>query len=468
MANFCINIDWFEVFTYEPEDCYGPQWYEQLGYKVADRGYGTRVFNEMFTLIVDGHPWLEVRRDPCSKKRHGGILPDKACTLRLVNRALYDWFPINDLFNFMRDLGFKYKTNRLCCVSRVDLAIDFIDKSFEIDGTPVTCNDFIKRYMSGEWWKIGASKVEAYGEEFADGMHYHALKFGSPTSMVGTKLYNKTLEMAQIKMKPYIIENWINAGLLTDDQDTAEVWRLEFSIHGNADGWVEEKTPVQDNYYQSNDIEAYVHTENYITFLKGLISHYFCFAKKEPGKSKYRCTRFSPLAVPASTGYRPIHLANNKLNSGRGEKVVINKLAKMRDSGLVDERYTNLIDAVIYLFGILYGQRRIGQSPDTDIKVFTDYCEEVTRQNITQAFEYIIGNDRDYSQEDRYCVERAYALYRRKIEDFAVETWRKQPYSISAVEFAKREHMSPEEMIERRHLLEWYDRMVELNHAEKR
>lgn len=458
MSKFCINIDWFEVYTYEPVECYGAEWYETLGYKVAKRDYGTRVYAEMFTLIAGGHPWLEVRRSPLSKKSNGGILPDRSCSLRLVNRACYDWAPVADLYNFMRDLGFQYRDGQLCSITRADICVDFLDGTFTVDGSSVSCNDFIRDYLSGTWWKIGAAKIQAFGEEFKDGKHYHALKFGSPTSMVSTKLYNKTLEMSQVKIKPWIVETWVAAGLLQNEQDMATVWRLEFSVQGGADKWVTERNAGGELYGIPNTIDAWVNTSNYSSFIRGLCKHYFCFATKVDGQSKYRCPRFSPIAVPSSVAFRPVHLKPNKQTSGRGEKILVNKLVSLRDNSNIPDRFKDVLNATIYGLSYIYGTRAIEHNPAVDADCLRRLCDDYGDRVISAMFEEMMTATW-LQPSDRQAAERCYYLYGRVFRDWVAGVWRKEPYSITAVQLTAYSQLTAEEKIAIRH----FNKQLELS-----
>lgn len=464
MNKYCINLDWFEVFTYEPTDCTGPEFYEDLGYVVNVREYGTRVYRQMFTLIDrEGHPWIEIRRDPASKKSQGGVLDDKACSIRLVNRTCYDWLPINDLYNFLSNLGFHYRKYELCSISRVDLCVDFLDGSLSVpelgSGTrvPVRCGEFIRRFMGGEWWKIGNARVQAFGEEFSDGMHFHALKFGSPTSMVSTKLYNKTLEMAQVKIKPHIIESWVNAGLLQDENDTAQVWRLEFSINSNCDDWIAEAVmPSEDPYYQQNTLAAFVQTANYSRFLRGLISHYFRFALKEEGKTKYKASRFLPFSLPADCAFRPVHLQPERRTSGRGEKVVINKLMQLKEKLPLAAKFSKAIDTTLWLLNSVYCNHAVSGSEIDDEEVLARQLADYDEATITEAFREIIGNVH-YGPHAREVAEMCWGIWNREFIQFARARWAKSPYSITAVRFLDPNAPSVEEKVKIRHLRSWYE-----------
>jgi hypothetical protein len=68
--------------------------------------------------------------------------------------------------------------------------------------------------------------------------------------MVGTKLYNKSLELSSPKSdKPYIKTAWMLCGLIDNPMSMTkydtngnlyhpEIWRLEFSMKSEADGWL--------------------------------------------------------------------------------------------------------------------------------------------------------------------------------------------------------------------------------------
>ena len=61
----CVNIDWLEVFAMEIGAPHDADYFIRAGFVVHVREYGTRIYNEMFTLDgQDGHPLLEVRRNP--------------------------------------------------------------------------------------------------------------------------------------------------------------------------------------------------------------------------------------------------------------------------------------------------------------------------------------------------------------------------------------------------------------------
>lgn len=69
MKQRCVNLDWVEVYCLEsgknfPHDA---NYFRECGYFVREREYGTRQYNQMFTILDENDlGFIEVRRDPVS------------------------------------------------------------------------------------------------------------------------------------------------------------------------------------------------------------------------------------------------------------------------------------------------------------------------------------------------------------------------------------------------------------------
>lgn len=452
---FCLNIDWFEVFTYEPTWCTGPEWYESLGYTVVVRDYGTRVYSQMFTLFdKHGQPWLEVRRSPLSKKSAGGILDDRACSMRLVNRACYQALCIPELWQFLRDHGFRYKDN-VCALSRIDLCCDFT--RLPVGDGEVSPADFIHDYMAGIYYKVNQPRVRAYATEREDGMHYHQVSWGSPSSSVSAKLYNKSLELAEQKMKPYIVDAWLKSGVLKDDLDDTAVWRLEYCLRAGTDNWISDK---DEDFYLSNTIDAWLNTGNYIKFFNGLIRHYFQFAIADGDTPKYKCKRVVPFPKLSTDAYRPVKEVTSCRDSGRSEKMVINKLERLRDSGAVDKRYQGAINSVLFLFYDVYYMRRFKRLSNDDdvVRSLENLIENYNSELIGDLFGRL--QDGCKSMEELASMDVVYAMYQRDLNGLASTLLKKPPYSITAVEFSRHDEGATSRQLIIRNLekkLEWLE-----------
>lgn len=294
----CLNLDWFEVYVLEDSQNYphDAQFFRDHGEIVDERPYGTRVYREMFTLLDhDGLPWIEIRRLPVGAFKTGEtcVLEPYSCHIRLANRTCYFNNAIEQLQNFLDKYGYSFQR-----ISRVDLCLDF--EYFDSGDNP---QDFINRYLKGKYAKINQSNLRANGKDQWDGVRWNSLSWGSPTSFVTTKLYNKTMELKEVKDKPYIRQSWFAAGLIDNFMTmtktredgtiyTPTIWRLEFTLKSAVRGWVQlENNQQGKNKYVSikNNLERYKTRESMMQVFASVQHHYFFFRYFENGKTKYEC-----------------------------------------------------------------------------------------------------------------------------------------------------------------------------------
>lgn len=229
----CVNLDWLEVYALEDLRLYpmNADYFRQQGYWVESREYGTRVWSEMFTIKDErGNSWIEVRRAPMSgNSEFKGLVPE-SCHLRLANRACYTDKPVITLAEFMIRHGYIYKK-----IYRIDICYDF--RKFDSGDDPAR---FARRYIEGKFAKVNQCKLAAYGNDGWASFDWESLSWGSPTSMVSTKMYNKTKELSSPKHdKPYIRKAWFDCGLIDSPLNPPDVWRVEFSIKSTGSTWVE-------------------------------------------------------------------------------------------------------------------------------------------------------------------------------------------------------------------------------------
>lgn len=244
---YAISIDWlalfckaetgkFEQVSVESADIFHPINY---GYKKED--HGTRQYKELWTVSVEGGELCEVQAVPCS-----GILAADSVIVKFANRLLYTpllWYFVDA---FLRDHHLT-----ICNISRCDICADFLSFAHEYD--PV---QFITDFLSakirrvgrgtsgGAYFQHGAYKETGTGYSISY-TNYNGLSFGSHSSAARVYLYNKTLELEQVKNKPYIRDFWRHNGLVEFIQDPKTgkekqrpVWRLEVSIKSKANKFV--------------------------------------------------------------------------------------------------------------------------------------------------------------------------------------------------------------------------------------
>lgn len=286
----CVNIDWLECYCLEdaigfPHDA---RFFEQRGWEVRQREYGTPMYHEMFTLYDHfGEPFIEVRRSPKSDQRKlNGLFNPYSCHLRLVNRACYAQTAARNMAQFIAQNGFQFQR-----LTRIDLCLDF--ERFDTGDDPAK---FIARYMSGKYSKINQSNIAAHGLDQWDGRLWNSLSWGSPKSMIKTRFYNKTMELSDAKKdKPYIRQAWQSAGLV-DDWITLEkhnadgqlykpvIWRLEFAIKSGTKNWfVVEDYNGDRKQLRSfhNNLSVYDTRQQIFNVIMSLAHHYFHFKHLE-------------------------------------------------------------------------------------------------------------------------------------------------------------------------------------------
>lgn len=285
----CCNLDWLEVFCMEPDphQPYNSAFFREQGLMVQEREYGTRIYHEMFTILDnEGLPLLEVRRHPKNP-----LMPDVACHLRLHNRTCYLEHAAAFLQQFIDNYHYTF-----CRISRVDICLDFV--RFDDNTRPRV---FMQRYMRGKFSKLNQANIHSHGSDAWTGRVWNSVSWGSPSSMVGTKFYNKTLELYDPKTdsysKPYIRYAWLQAGLIDDmdrctlNNEKQEIWRVEFSIRSSVQKWFVIELNGEAKNYQSihNTLDCYDSREKLLTMFASLSCHYFHFKRYIMGKRKDLC-----------------------------------------------------------------------------------------------------------------------------------------------------------------------------------
>lgn len=205
-------------------------YFRERGYFVSEREYGTRVYAEMFTVEnKHGEPFVEVRRAPMSGNSSFTGLSDLSCHLRLVNRACYSNSPVRDLAEFMIEHGYIFQR-----IFRIDICYDF--RLFDSGDDPAR---FLRRYIENKYSKVNQCRVRVIGNDAWASFDWESIAWGAPSSMVGTKMYNKTKELKATGMKkPWIVQSWFTCGLIDDPLNLPDVWRIEFSMHSSARNWI--------------------------------------------------------------------------------------------------------------------------------------------------------------------------------------------------------------------------------------
>lgn len=276
-------------------DPHDAEYFRRVGLTVSERDFGTRVYKEMFTVNdVQGNPFVEVRRAPYSTG-YGGIHAVEECHLRLVNAACYLDNAADLLQGFIDT--YHYTLNR---ITRVDICLDF--ERFDEGDDPAV---FLSRYLRQVYAKINQGNITAHGADRWNGQVWNSVSWGSPTSAIGTKFYNKTMELYDAASgtyrKPHIRYAWLKCGLIDDFHKvlkkkddgwyTPQIWRVEFSIRSSVKKWFAIELNGEEKHYQSirNTLDMYDCRPKLITLFASLQQHYFHFKHYEKEQRKDRC-----------------------------------------------------------------------------------------------------------------------------------------------------------------------------------
>ena len=336
----CVNLDWLEVHVYEPiGEPHDADYFRGRGFVVHERPYGTRVYRQMFTLDgQDGNPLLEVRRDPASQGLQG-IHSAEESHIRLVNRSCYFDNAADIMAEFLQRYGY---TN--VRISRVDVCLDFT--KFDDGDRP---DAFVRRYFKHVYAKINQGNISSHGTDAWEGQNWNSLAWGAKTSDIGTKLYNKTLELYDAKTdsykKPYIREAWLRCGLIDDlhrctlGGNKVDVWRVEFSIRSSVKNWFVIEVNGKAKNWQSirNTLEVYNSRQKMLAIFASLSQHYFHFKYYEKGQRKDRSRdkilfRWEPAQLCYKIGRDSTCLGDGKSYKAHWDRLIA-RLRMIQESG---------------------------------------------------------------------------------------------------------------------------------------
>lgn len=353
----CINLDWLEVFCLE-DGCLDAKYFQRFGWCVNERAYGTPLYKEMFTLVNEhGKPFLEIRRNPYSLKENGGIFEKGSCHIRLANRTLYTYNPIQQLQEFLIKYKYAFKG-----ITRIDIACDQL--VFDNGMNP---EKLIADYMAGSILKNRNSRINVHGSEKADGRNWNSIKWGAASSPLSTKIYDKTLELKEASDKLYIKDSWVKAGLCDlqkvvyeykdkktgtkekrskmvivkagtkteqereiEDVEEVKIWRVEFSIKSEARNWI----TIDKKHVLSIGLTKFQTRERCLLMFLLLSKWCLNFVKAEYNddgqqKRKDRCT---PIILYSEKNlentFKP-HRVTEQEDPNRTQKIIYNRLVRM-------------------------------------------------------------------------------------------------------------------------------------------
>ena len=297
MHKYTISVDYLKLYL--------------LGGKFEDRDniyfkrnqYSSRHYKFIDTVYFFDQVIGTLEHTPFSS-----VLRNESSLLKIENRFLY-----SSELDYLLQSFFKTTGARFQSISRLDIAIDF---NYFLNGYHP--QKLIADYLQGKVERNGRGIFTVMGAE-KNVKDYTYLRFGSRSSDVTVILYNKSLEMQEVKHKDYIYQKWLQLGL----DVSKDVWRLEFSLKSKAKYFVNTSTAE----IQTLTLDCIFDN----VFLKelaiGLSKRYFRFV--DP-KTATRKTRMKDVDLLDTSGavMDKINIKNNT-DVTRREKILLKNMFRL-------------------------------------------------------------------------------------------------------------------------------------------
>jgi hypothetical protein len=253
--NKVINIDWLQL------NCKG-QLSLHAGFTYKLLPYSTRVFRKIYEMYQADRLLCTIACCPLSS-----AIPQDTNIIKFENRILYE----PDLWSVV-DCVIKVSNLKFKGVSRLDVCCDFNYFDNNLRG-----DTFIANFLNNSYFHHCKSKYSVHGRQKYYNINDY-LRFGSGNSIVVSYLYNKTLEMHEVKHKHHIYNCWLENKL----DVSKDVFRLEFSI---------KSSQISITDYQSKEkLELNTSNLRSYDFLQelfySLYERYFTFSYRATGSKK--------------------------------------------------------------------------------------------------------------------------------------------------------------------------------------
>jgi hypothetical protein len=269
----CISIsyDWISLYCFK----FGN--FEDLpseNLTIVKQFYSTKVYRDVHIVYVNSLEFATITSVPLSP-----VLNPAGAIIKFHNKICYEPDIAQILPKILQLLNLKFQS-----ISRLDVCADF--QKFNKNLDPST---FINKFLVGKFLKLTKSTWKVYGTQKVKNT-YNQISFGSATSWLTIKLYNKFLEQKEVAVKPWIIDKCQQAGIDTDQ----DFWRCEFSLKSTDNKIIDTDGCV---IFDKSDLSIIDYNEVTNQF-SALFNEHFVFVKYKPIAHKSRMDKLQLLDIP--------------------------------------------------------------------------------------------------------------------------------------------------------------------------
>ena len=421
MEKYSISLDWLQYYVEGDPTAEIKDFQTTRGnYTVEKAAYGTPLWQEVFNIKHRGREWATL----CRRPRTSGM-PERGMTIKLANRILYSHMWLQESKEILAALNLRYKG-----ITRVDVCYD-CNKLAGGRSVPEFLMQYFSHapYCSGHIVRSGSRKVDIHAVRTnAGAVEISAMRWGSKGSDIGAYCYNKTLELREVKDKPWIRETWEKAGLVDifDDysfQQLSEKERKRAIEFGNTGAYIKEavwrfeisiKAHGKD-LLNLDTGEIFRLDLNYFERQNAVENLFYTYAQKvldfrvSTGQTTIRnYEKMKIFEMNEEPSERPINISV-LADTGRTEKIIINRLEQLKKvygdiDGVEKKSLQTALDFVRTIAGAKQGmlkarrnaealdgmkQRREQRNIIDEYLSYVDFCWEKRRQiDAANAFSY--------------------------------------------------------------------------------
>lgn len=229
-TDYVCSLDWLQIFCVRPLSWECPKshfvspYTDEFGnhcmYRICEPKEYIKGYRTQYLIMYKQYQMATIAFSPTDAR-----VNKLACAIKLANPLLYvrNWRFY--LYDIVRSLGWQ-----MLSITRADFCIDF--NKFSGGVLPAK---WLRRYIQdantskASYIRVGSNKFCVYGQKTIDCVNVESVRWGSRESGVSTYMYNKSLELAEKRSKPWIVSAWKDAGLVVNNR-RLPVWRIEFSV----------------------------------------------------------------------------------------------------------------------------------------------------------------------------------------------------------------------------------------------